>query len=75
MIEESLQLREKVQWYTTMFGKLSSVEVTVKTLTASGIDNYAVTEFIQGLKTRRWAVAWSWGDLRPTAVCHYHCIL
>jgi 23S rRNA (adenine1618-N6)-methyltransferase len=67
MIEESLQLRDKVQWYTTMFGKLSSVEVTVKKLTASGIDNYAVTEFIQGSKTRRWAVAWSWGDLRPTA--------
>jgi len=24
-----------------------------------------VTEFVQGAKTRRWAVGWSWADLRP----------
>ncbi|KAI9844452.1 MAG: hypothetical protein M1830_007602, partial [Pleopsidium flavum] len=23
------------------------------------------TEFVQGSKTRRWGVAWSWGDMRP----------
>jgi len=73
MIEESLQLRNKVQWYTTMLGKLSSVSVIVEKLIEHGNNNYAVTEFIQGTKTRRWAVAWSWGDLRPTTVCL--CIL
>ncbi|RMZ82462.1 hypothetical protein DV737_g1983, partial [Chaetothyriales sp. CBS 132003] len=27
--------------------------------------NYAVAEFIQGQKTRRWCIAWSWMPLRP----------
>jgi 23S rRNA (adenine1618-N6)-methyltransferase len=69
MIEESLQLRDRVHWYTTMLGKLSSVSVIVETLMAAGNNNYAVTEFVQGSKTRRWAVAWSWGNSRPTTVC------
>jgi 23S rRNA (adenine1618-N6)-methyltransferase len=72
MIEESLQLRDRVQWYTTMFGKLSSVSVAVENLIEIGNHNYAVTEFVQGNKTRRWAVAWSWGDLRPTTVSEIH---
>ncbi|KAL2002202.1 hypothetical protein VTN02DRAFT_425 [Thermoascus thermophilus] len=66
MIEESLQLRNRVQWYTSMLGKLSSVSVIVEKLIERKNNNYAVTEFVQGTKTRRWAVAWSWGDLRPT---------
>ncbi|KAL2847437.1 hypothetical protein BJY01DRAFT_262995 [Aspergillus pseudoustus] len=66
MIEGSIQLREKIQWYTSMLGKLSSVSVLVERLIGLGINNYAVTEFVQGNKTRRWAIAWSWGDLRPT---------
>lgn len=69
MVEESLQLRNRVQWYTTMLGKLSSVSVIVEKLIDRKNTNYAVTEFVQGTKTRRWAVAWSWGDLRPTTVC------
>jgi 23S rRNA (adenine1618-N6)-methyltransferase len=68
MIEESLQLRDRVGWYTTMLGKLSSVSVVVKELMAAGNDNYAVTELAQGSKTKRWAVAWSWKDLRLPAV-------
>ncbi|KAK4868252.1 hypothetical protein LT330_007450 [Penicillium expansum] len=65
MIDESLQLRERVQWYTSMLGKLSSINVLVETLIKHGIANFAVTEFEQGSKTKRWAVAWSWGDRRP----------
>ncbi|CAI7647123.1 unnamed protein product [Penicillium glandicola] len=65
MIDESLQLRERVQWYTSMLGKLSSINVLVETLMKHGITNFAVTEFDQGSKTKRWAVAWSWGDRRP----------
>ncbi|OJJ80760.1 DUF890 domain protein [Aspergillus glaucus CBS 516.65] len=65
MIEESIQLREKVLWYTTMLGKLSSVSLVAEKLISHNNHNYAVTEFIQGSKTRRWAVAWSWTDLRP----------
>lgn len=65
MIEESLHLRHQVQWYTSMLGKLSSVSELVETLMKCGNHNYAVTEFVQGSKTKRWALAWSWGDRRP----------
>ncbi|KAI9037421.1 DUF890 domain protein [Aspergillus affinis] len=66
MIEESLELRESVVWYTSMLGKLSSVSVLVEKLIELKNHNYAVTEFVQGNKTKRWAIAWSWADLRPS---------
>lgn len=62
MLEESLQLRDHCQWYTSMLGKMSSLTYIVQHLKFAKIENYAVTEFIQG-KTRRWAVAWSYGDV------------
>ena len=68
MIDESLHLRERIQWYTSMLGKLSSISVLVETLIKHGNHNFAVTEFEQGSKTKRWALAWSWGDRRPTMV-------
>ncbi|KAK6343318.1 hypothetical protein TWF730_010909 [Orbilia blumenaviensis] len=64
MVEESLKLREKVKWYTSMLGKRSSVEKIVDRLRESGVGNYVVGEFIQGSKTKRWAVGWSFGDKR-----------
>ncbi|KAJ5721398.1 uncharacterized protein N7483_009332 [Penicillium malachiteum] len=66
MIDESLQLRAKIQWYTSMLGKLSSVTTLVEALMERDNHNYAVTEFVQGNKTKRWAIAWSWGDMRPS---------
>ncbi|KAJ5670909.1 hypothetical protein N7507_000036 [Penicillium longicatenatum] len=65
MIDESLQVRDRIKWYTTMLGKLSSVTTLVDSLIKRENQNYAVTEFVQGNKTKRWAVAWSWGDMRP----------
>ncbi|KAI9793251.1 MAG: hypothetical protein M1816_000672 [Peltula sp. TS41687] len=65
MINDSTVLKQRVQWYTSMLGKLSSVSTIIGLLNEAGIQNWAVTEFIQGSKTRRWAIAWSWGDLRP----------
>lgn len=62
---ESLRLRERVQWYTAMCGFHHSVSQIVLRLRQEGVENYAVTEFIQGSKTRRWAVAWSFGAMRP----------
>ncbi|OQE23258.1 hypothetical protein PENSTE_c009G05350 [Penicillium steckii] len=66
MIEESLHLRNQIQWYTSMLGKLSSVSALVEKLMKHGNQNYAVTEFVQGSKTKRWALAWSWVDRRPS---------
>ncbi|EEQ31252.1 DUF890 domain-containing protein [Microsporum canis CBS 113480] len=66
MIEESLRLREAVKWYTSMLGKRSSLLSLIEELQRLGNKNWAVTEFIQGDKTKRWAIAWSWKDVRPT---------
>lgn len=68
LISESLKHGERVQWYSSMLGKLSSVGVLVEQLRQAKITNYAVTEFVQGSKTRRWAIAWSFGDYRPTVL-------
>jgi 23S rRNA (adenine1618-N6)-methyltransferase len=55
-----------------MLGKLSSVTTLVDNLIKRENQNYAVTEFVQGNKTKRWAVAWSWGDMRPAMVRRFH---
>ncbi|RDL30837.1 uncharacterized protein BP5553_10182 [Venustampulla echinocandica] len=65
MINQSLVLRERVQWYTSMLGKFSSLATLIEELKKNGIENYAATEFVQGNRTRRWAIAWSFDDLRP----------
>ncbi|KAH8678581.1 hypothetical protein BGZ60DRAFT_401371 [Tricladium varicosporioides] len=65
MITESLALKDRVRWYTSMLGKFSSVSVLIEQLREHKVDNYAVTEFVQGGKTKRWGIAWSFEDLRP----------
>ncbi|KAK4233901.1 hypothetical protein C8A03DRAFT_38354 [Achaetomium macrosporum] len=65
LLRESLVLRERIQWYTAMLGKLTSLDALIEQLREKGIDNYAVTEFVQGSKTRRWALGWSFGPMRP----------
>lgn len=62
---ESMLLKERVQWYTAMLGFLSSLTEFIETLRGANIHNYAVTEFLQGNRTRRWAIAWSFRPLRP----------
>jgi len=66
MINESLVLKERVQWYTAMLGKQSSLEDLVNVLRGHGISNFAVTTFVQGTKTRRWALGWSFSTRRPS---------
>lgn len=65
ILSESLILRDRVQWYTAMFGFLSSVTHVLEALREERVANVAVTEFVQGSKTRRWAVAWSFLPMRP----------
>lgn len=63
MLEESLVFRERVGWYTTLFGKLASVGGFVECLKREGVENWVIGEMVQGT-TRRWVVAWSYGDRR-----------
>ena len=68
MVDESRKLGDRCQWFTSMLGKSSSVEAICQKLTAVGITNWAIRDLAQGGKTRRWAIAWSWQDLRPSEV-------
>ncbi|KAJ1304728.1 hypothetical protein OPQ81_005866 [Rhizoctonia solani] len=63
MIDESMGLRETCRWYTSLLGKMSSVTSLVNSIKDHGIDNYAITELVQGT-TRRWVIAWSFMDTR-----------
>ncbi|EME47775.1 hypothetical protein DOTSEDRAFT_42114 [Dothistroma septosporum NZE10] len=65
ILNESLRLRERVQWYTAMLSKLSSLQQIIAKLKEHGINNFAVTSLHPGHRTKRYAVAWSFGDLRP----------
>ncbi|PFH55961.1 hypothetical protein XA68_17321 [Ophiocordyceps unilateralis] len=66
IMSESLVLGRRVGWYSATLGFYASVANLVGRLKEHDIHNYAVTEFVQGAKTRRWAVAWSFGPMRPS---------
>ncbi|RMY69489.1 hypothetical protein D0863_06422 [Hortaea werneckii] len=65
IFDESLQIRDRVQWYTAMLGKMSSLQRIVSKLKENGVSNFAVTCLQAGHRTKRWAVAWSFRDFRP----------
>ncbi|KAH6629343.1 hypothetical protein C7974DRAFT_311319 [Boeremia exigua] len=67
IVEESLILRDKVTWYSSMLGKLSSAKAIIELLKSHNITNWAVGVLEPGTKTgtKRWIVAWSFGNLRP----------
>ncbi|XP_014614985.1 PREDICTED: methyltransferase-like protein 16 isoform X1 [Polistes canadensis] len=58
MIEESIQIGEKIKIYTTMLGKRKNSLYFPKFLRKHGIKNFTWTEFCQGY-TKRWGIAWS----------------
>ena len=68
IVNESLQLREKVTWYSSMLGKLSSAKAIIELLKRNGVQNWAVGSLKPGRATKRWVVAWSFGDMRPPNV-------
>jgi 23S rRNA (adenine1618-N6)-methyltransferase len=71
IVNESLVLKDKVQWYTSMLGKLNSAKAIIDLLKKYGITNWAVGVINTGSSTKRWIVAWSFGDLRPKNVRSY----
>jgi 23S rRNA A1618 N6-methylase RlmF len=71
MIQESLHLRKRCRWFTSMLGHLSSLTPLVEMLRSNGIDNYAIGELVQG-RTRRWVIGWSFSNVRLPDVGLYH---
>ena len=65
-LNQSLVLGTQIQWYTSLIGKLSTLQALLLLLSQHRITNFAITEFVQGAKTRRWGVAWSFCDRRPS---------
>ncbi|XP_014474028.1 PREDICTED: methyltransferase-like protein 16 homolog [Dinoponera quadriceps] len=58
MIEESVELRDRIKIYSTMIGKKADLLYLKKLIKSSNIENSTWTEFCQG-HTTRWGLAWS----------------
>lgn len=58
MVAESISLGDRVGWFSSLLGKLSSVIKLVELLQQHHIDNYAIKDVVHG-KTKRWLLAWS----------------
>lgn len=61
MVEESVTVHNCIDWFSTMVGRKSTLEAVVTRLRELNIPNYALHEIAHG-KTKRWVVAWSFGD-------------
>jgi 23S rRNA (adenine1618-N6)-methyltransferase len=68
MVEESKVLGERVQWYTSQLGKLSTVPIIIEKLKELQCVNWAMGVLNPNEVTRRWVIGWSWGDMRPANV-------
>jgi 23S rRNA (adenine1618-N6)-methyltransferase len=68
IVNESLVLKDRVQWYSSMLGKLASAKGIIDLLKKHGVTNWAAGVVDTGASTKRWVVAWSFGDLRPRNV-------
>jgi 23S rRNA (adenine1618-N6)-methyltransferase len=68
MVDESYQLGGRVQWYTSLLGKLDTLPIIVEKLKEKGCKNWAVALLLPQAITRRWVIGWSWGDWRPANV-------
>jgi 23S rRNA (adenine1618-N6)-methyltransferase len=68
MVDESYELGNKIQWYTSLLGKLDTLPIIVEKLKGKGCVNWAVGLLLPHAITRRWVIGWSWGDWRPANV-------
>lgn len=58
IIEESMELKDKISVYTSMIGHKRNYEEILRMLKRYNIDNITTTRFCQG-NTTRWGIAWS----------------
>ncbi|XP_011506409.1 PREDICTED: methyltransferase-like protein 16 homolog [Ceratosolen solmsi marchali] len=58
LVKESVEFKNRVKIYTTMFGQKSSLSFIKGELAKNEIFNVTWTEFCQGY-TKRWGIAWS----------------
>lgn len=58
ILEESIELQDKIQIYTTMMGCKKNFQKLIEAMSERNISNFTTTEFCQG-KTTRWFIAWS----------------
>ena len=68
MIEDSLKLKGKILWYTSMVGRKSSLKPIIRYLKSNNIDSFVNTDFKQG-KTMRWGIAWSFTETVAVKKC------
>jgi len=61
MVMESLELKTRVHWFTTMVGKKKTLKSVRKLLHALNVPGLRTTEFVQG-RTHRWGIAWSFKE-------------
>ena len=64
-------MRYRVRWYSCMLGKLSSLKSLIGHFEVLGVKNWAACRLQAGNRTRRWAVAWSWGKTRIADVSYH----
>lgn len=62
IINESLHLKSKIRWYTSMVGKKSSLRILRSYLREKAVKNHLTTEFVQGY-THRWGIAWTFTEV------------
>lgn len=61
IIDESLELKERITVYTSMIGHKKNFEEIIRVMKRRSISNVTTTRFCQG-NTTRWAVAWSFSS-------------
>eukprot|EP00761_Pharyngomonas_kirbyi_P010545 gb/GECH01010565.1/.p1 GENE.gb/GECH01010565.1/~~gb/GECH01010565.1/.p1 ORF type:complete len:302 (+),score=77.57 gb/GECH01010565.1/:1-906(+) len=67
LIQESLDLKEQIIWFTSMVGKKSSLKQLKSQLQQLPVPVFVTTEFSQG-KTSRWGIAWTFFPVEVDAL-------
>lgn len=65
ILKDSLKLKDKICWFTTMLGKKKSLKELKIEFIKQSIDKYYITEFIQG-KVTRWGFAWTFQKIEES---------